>query len=264
MRIQYYLLGLLPFLIYPNLIHGQSNPDQTKVEERSLSEQILYQDSLFWEAYNTCDLAGMEVFFSEDIEFFHDKAGYTSSAASLIEALKTGLCSEGVNQVERRKVAGTIAVFPLNNYGAIIRGEHTFHVMENGQATGFADKAQFTHIWKNESGKWVMTRVISYDHQDLHGNQDKQITTLSPETLTNYTGVYEAPNTGSITITVQDKGLKIVAGEMQMFVEPESETVFFNAEMPLTFEFVKDETGKVLKFLVRENGNVVEEALKQE
>lgn len=261
MRVQYYLLGLLPFLIYPSLVKAQSDSGQG--EALSLEAQILYQDSLFWEAYNTCDLAAMKAFFSDDIEFFHDKAGYTASAASLMESLETGLCSKGVNEVERRKVAGSIAVFPLHDYGAIIRGEHTFHAMQNGQETGFADKAQFTHIWKNEAGKWLMTRVISYDHQDLHGNQDKQTAALSPEVLASYAGSYTAPNTGAITVTVQGEGLQIVAGKMQMMVEPESETVFFNAEMPLTFEFVKDEADKVIKFLVRENGNVVEEATKQ-
>lgn len=47
----------------------------------------------------------------------------------------------------RLLVAGTFAIYPLKNFGAVQSGIH-----------------RFTHIWRNLSGKWQLTRILSYDH----------------------------------------------------------------------------------------------------
>lgn len=52
------------------------------------------------------------------------------------------------------------------------------------------------------------------------------------------------------------------AGQMKATIYPESEQLFFVEGKPLTFEFIKDEAGKVEKMIVREQGQIVEEAKK--
>ena len=40
--------------------------------------------------------------------------------------------------------------------------------------------------------------------------------------------------------------------------------MFFIKEAPITLEFVKNDEGKILKFVVRESGAIVEEAQRME
>jgi len=51
--------------------------------DQKLTETILYKDSLFWNAYNNCNVNTFTDFFTEDIEFYHDKWGITLGAAAL-------------------------------------------------------------------------------------------------------------------------------------------------------------------------------------
>jgi hypothetical protein len=51
----------------------------------------------------------------------------------------------------------------------------------------------------------------------------------------------------------------MVSGEMKLTILPQSETLFFSKEAPLTFEFVKNADNKVANMIVRENGKIVDE-----
>jgi hypothetical protein len=83
---------------------------------------------------------------------------------------------------------------------------------------------------------------------------------LSANDLFSSVGEYEAPKTGKVTILMKNNSLGMNAGEMQMTIFPESGTVFFSKQQPLTFEFVKDTKGNVVKMKVFENNKMVEEA----
>lgn len=133
-----------------------------------MEEIILHQDSLFWAAYNACDLDAMLSFVDKDVEFYHDKGGRMDGADNLREAMKRGLCAEGHNSTERRPVAETIKVFPLAGVGAILRGQHTFHGVGRPNDN---DIAQFFHLWELKPNGWRMTRVFSYDHIPFHANE---------------------------------------------------------------------------------------------
>ena len=93
----------------------------------------------------------------------------------------------------------------------------------------------------------------------------KRKSELSEEILSTYAGQYEAPNTGSVTIALSaENTLHMDAGQMKAELHPDSEILFFIKEAPITLEFVKDATGKTVKFIVRESGNIVEEAKRVE
>lgn len=140
-----------------------SQPGQDKVKNL-----ILQKDSLFWTAYNTCDTAGQRRFFSDDIEFYHDKGGPSKGIETLMSTLKKNLCSNKQFRLRREAVEGSVKVYPMSKadstYGAIISGEHMFYIIEPGKEERLDGLAKFTHLWLLLDGDWKMARILSYDH----------------------------------------------------------------------------------------------------
>src|SRR4029079_2774329 len=88
-----------------------------------LYKTVVKLDSTFFHAYNTCDLATQERFYSDQIEFFHDKTGLETSKKKILDATKQNICGK----VTRELVNGSIEVSPLPGYGAVEIGSHMFH-----------------------------------------------------------------------------------------------------------------------------------------
>lgn len=134
-----------------------------------LAEAILRQDGLFWDAYNHCDAEKMARFFTEDVEFYHDKGGPTLGLGPLVETFRKNLCGNPDSRVRREAVAGTAKVFPLQKngvaYGAVLSGEHYFYVNQKGKPEFRDGLAKFFHVWLLKDGAWKMARVVSYDHK---------------------------------------------------------------------------------------------------
>jgi hypothetical protein len=128
--------------------------EQYKPDDKALYDSIVYLDSVLFEAYNTCKLDRFEKYISENIEFYHDKGGLSTSKKELIDALKNNICGK----VTRELVKGSIEVYPIAKYGAVQMGSHRFHnILEN--STSRAGK--FVHTWHRENGEWKITRIIS-------------------------------------------------------------------------------------------------------
>ncbi|MCA6361964.1 MAG: nuclear transport factor 2 family protein [Bacteroidetes bacterium] len=128
----------------------------------ALFDEIYTQDSLMFAAFNAHDSAGLMAFFSDSLEFYHDKGGLADFAGTasgfqlLFERNKdTGL--------RRKLVAGTMEVYPVPDYGAIEVCRHEFCHTEAGKE----DCGIFKNImiWKKTGNAWKVTRVISYDHK---------------------------------------------------------------------------------------------------
>ncbi|MBA3683107.1 MAG: nuclear transport factor 2 family protein [Bacteroidetes bacterium] len=126
-----------------------------KAQTDSLYQTIIKLDSVFFHAYNTCDIATQEKFYSDSIEFYHDKGGLSSSKKELIEGTKKFICGK----VTRELVKGSIEVSPIPRYGAVELGSHIFHNNKEKNSTPHSSK--FVIIWRNKNGKWSITRVIS-------------------------------------------------------------------------------------------------------
>jgi len=120
-----------------------------------LYQTIVKLDSTFFQAYNNCDLATQERFYSDSIEFFHDKSGLETSKEKILASTKKYICGK----VTRELVKGSIEVSPLPGYGAVELGEHMFHNNQEKNATPHVSK--FVIIWRNNNGKWTITKVIS-------------------------------------------------------------------------------------------------------
>lgn len=125
--------------------------------------------TLFTAAFNDCQPDKISGLIAEDFEFYHDKDGLISqSGTDFIESLKR-ICAdrETGQSVEARRelVAGSMQVYPLNNYGAIQIGRHRFYGISADGSKTLRETAQFTHLWHQTGDGWQLTRVLSYDHQ---------------------------------------------------------------------------------------------------
>jgi Domain of unknown function (DUF4440) len=126
----------------------------------ALARKVGELDADVFDAYNKCELKRFGDFIAQDVEFFHDNAGLMLTRASVVEATEKYIC----NKVRRELVPGTLRVYPIKDYGAIAMGEHRFCEMPANECVGIA---KFTNVWRNQSGVWQMTRILSYDHQAL-------------------------------------------------------------------------------------------------
>ncbi|MFN8289010.1 MAG: nuclear transport factor 2 family protein [Chitinophagaceae bacterium] len=137
---------LLPVLFCFTSAHSQSDDLYRKITEL---------DSIFFKAYNECDIAKQEATYSDSIEFYHDKGGLSTSKKDLIEATKKNICGK----VTRELVKGSIEVSPIPGYGAVEVGMHLFHNKQEPDA--IPKPSRFIIIWRNKDNKWTITRVIS-------------------------------------------------------------------------------------------------------
>ena len=145
-----------------------------QVEENSeLYQTLRAKDSLLFNVgFNTCDISQFEALVSEDMEFYHDQSGITSSKADFISGTENGLCKLPY-KARRELVEGSLQVFPMKNngalYGAIQTGEHRFYAKYPEKEEVLTSTAIFTHLWLLEEGEWRLSRVLSYDHEAAGG-----------------------------------------------------------------------------------------------
>jgi len=125
----------------------------------SLYKEVAKLDSILFNAFNTRDVEKFKSFFTEDLEFFHDKGGLTNYDHT-INFMKG--VAKNDNGLRRELVKGTLEVYPLPGYGAIEVGQHRFCHLENGKQD--CGTFKFVQIWQKKNGEWKISRVVSYDH----------------------------------------------------------------------------------------------------
>jgi hypothetical protein len=145
-----------------------ANPAAAQTEQEKLQSTILEKDARFWKAYNNCETDTLKDFFTDDVEFYHDKGGPTIGLQALADSIKTNLCGNAKWRLRREVVPGSVRVFPLSKgatiYGAILSGEHVFYVTELGKPEFLDGRANFTHVWLINNGEFKMARILSYNH----------------------------------------------------------------------------------------------------
>ncbi len=233
--------------------------------DQDVTATILHLDSAFWNAYNNCDTAHFKDFFSDDVEFYHDKGGITLGASALIESLDKNICGNDDSHLRREAVAGTVKVYPLKDgdkiYGAVISGEHKFYVTPTGKPEFQSGIASFTELWQLKNGVWKMTRVLSYNHHEPdYVNRRKEIIVPAKQ-LERLIGTYKSEKFGTVTLVREGNILLLKMDKNTFTIYPMTDTTFFSKERDLTFEFVRGANEKPVKMIVKENGAVADELL---
>ena len=138
------------------------NQDHRTAPDLELYDQIFEADKQLFEAFNHCDFEKLRIYFSEDLEFFHDTGGLTNYD-QCIQSIED-LCSAG-RQVRRELVLGSMKVYPIPDYGAIQEASHHFYATEIGETDEvLTGTFKFVHVWKQEADTWKLARVVSYAH----------------------------------------------------------------------------------------------------
>lgn len=125
-------------------------------------KQIKALDAKIFDAYNTCDLATLADMVDDNLEFYHDRTGLSVGKASFINAIKNNIC----HKVRRELMASSLEVFPLQDYGAIELGQHTFcNRVETPTCKDDTNGiGRFFMLWQKQGDQYRLTRVVSYDH----------------------------------------------------------------------------------------------------
>jgi hypothetical protein len=136
---------------------------QSHAQTGKLFNTIASLDSAVFDAYNRCDLETFGRYFSGDVEFYHDQGGVMTGREKLMESVKNNICG----RVRRKLVPGTLEVYPIHGYGAVEIGVHRFYELNGNHPDRPSGEAKFTHVWQQKDGVWVITRVISYAHEEV-------------------------------------------------------------------------------------------------
>lgn len=252
------IISILFIVAVPFVGIAQLHNDSNLHKELEKMDNLLFEES-----FSNCNMDVLRKVLSEDLEFYHDKNGITKGKAVFINSFEKNMC-EGTQKLRRELVAGSLEVFPLyengNLYGAIQKGVHEFYIEPAGKPAFKTGIAKFSHLWLKEDGQWKLSRGLSYDHQPP--TQDLIKVSVPQGILATYVGNYKAPNSGNAVIAMNNGVLHLKAGKMETDLIPISAVAFGHPQAPLTFEFIKGTDGNIHKFIVKENGTAVEEAIR--
>lgn len=126
-----------------------------KHASQELFNTIAHMDSVYFTAYNNCDMEKQAAIYSDSIEFYHDRGGLETSKQNLLTAIKNNICGK----VTRVLVKGSMEVYPIPGYGAVEIALHKFINHQEGDSVSKPDK--FIVVWRQRGEKWQITRVIS-------------------------------------------------------------------------------------------------------
>ena len=121
----------------------------------ALFYEIAKMDSIYFTAYNTCDMKTQAMLYDEDLEFYHDKGGLSTSKEQILTSIEENICGK----VTRELIKGSLVVYPINGFGAVEIGMHKFHNSEEPDAIAIPSK--FITIWRKETDSWKISRVVS-------------------------------------------------------------------------------------------------------
>ncbi|GGA77692.1 DUF4440 domain-containing protein [Arenimonas soli] len=147
----------------------------TAMEAGGLSQGALFDElaemdrRIFEASFVTCDAEVVNAIFTDDVEFYHDKAGF-SRGEQVRENTRNLTASCPAKQgITRTVVPGSLRVYPMEGYGATQVGVHRFD--EEGAQT--STLARFVHVWqRQEDGSWRLPRVLSLDHVSVPATSD--------------------------------------------------------------------------------------------
>lgn len=148
------LIGLM-VLVFSSFKTLDGHVLGTMGEGNELYSTIVKMDSIYFTAYNNCDMETQAGLYAEDLEFYHDKGGLSTSKQGILKSIEENICGK----VTRELVKGSIEVYPIQGYGAVEMGMHKFHNSQEPGARSLPSK--FITIWKKEDDNWKISRVIS-------------------------------------------------------------------------------------------------------
>ncbi|MDR7192400.1 DUF4440 domain-containing protein [Luteimonas terrae] len=238
-------------LLIANTVATAQTPDAER--------EVRAADAAFWRAYNACDMTAIGALLTEDVEFYHDRTGRTTTREGVVDSLRNGPCATSDMRLRREIIDGSLAFHPLADGYAILSGRHRFHMRRGDAPERLDGQAEFTNLWHFQDGRWRMHRVLSYAHGPAPYTPPAAIE-LPASTLAAYVGRYRSARIGEMSVVAEGAHLKLTAGDFFVVLYPESATRFFAKERDLRFEFEPAAASAPAALVVYENGTQTERA----
>jgi ketosteroid isomerase-like protein len=163
-------IGLFLFIsfFYTSVFAQQvdtSNTANLSKATTDLYNEIFSADSSLFNAFNNCDTLSYKKFFTDDLEFYHDKGGLTISLKNELQSF-TENCKTDLH-LRRELVKSSLEIYPIKDYGAIEIGMHRFYHRNKDKIEKLNGTYKFIHIWQKNNGQWKVSRIISYGHGNM-------------------------------------------------------------------------------------------------
>jgi ketosteroid isomerase-like protein len=153
-----HIFAFLAGCLLSNTLLAQSiHPDIADGNFVQIAKEL---DQRHFNAFNNCDLDALMGLYAPDVEFYHDLNGRILNREQFIAAVKRNICGK----VQRRLDEPSLEVYPLAKVGLAMSGKHCFSKV-NGDVC--LQTGRFFMLWKFDGNKWQISRVFSYDHQDV-------------------------------------------------------------------------------------------------
>lgn len=144
----------------PATARAQPIPALDKIKTPAeLTQAVAALDKALFDSFNHCELDKFAAFFSDDVEFYHDRVGLSVGKKDIVEATKKNICGK----VTRELVPASLEVYPIKDWGALEIGVHRFHHPGHDDTEPLGE-GRFIHLWRFKDGAWQVTRVVSFDH----------------------------------------------------------------------------------------------------
>lgn len=137
---------------------GMSRTNATAVRS-PLFIEIEQADSLLFSAFNAHDTAALMNWFTDDLEFHHDKNGSTDRSGAV--AGFASLFKEHPD-IQRYAIKKSLEVHPIGTDGALQICQHRFEHIENGSLVNGVSRTIM--LWRRTDSGWKVSRVISFGH----------------------------------------------------------------------------------------------------
>ena len=150
-------LIIIILLFLSQVLFAQNNREILKMD--LLKTEIIKMDSLLFDvAFNQCDVSLFKKIIADDVEFYDDRSGLSTSKPNEIKSL-LAKCDRP-EKLTRKLTSCTID--KLGDFGAVQTGEHTFYLNGKPEGTG-----KFIHIWERKDNDWKLKRIVSYEHRPI-------------------------------------------------------------------------------------------------
>ena len=204
----------------------------------------------------------MATFFAEDVEFYHDITGLTRSRPAVVASLIKSPCGTSALHMRREQVPQSVRYQTIPGYGAMLTGEHLFYARQGNAPERPATLARFLVIWKLQSDRWVMTRIVSYDHRAAPYVPSSTAIPVPPDRLKRYVGRYHTKASGDVDISLDNDVLVLRSGGLRVTLAASAPDHFFAQEKDLRINFSGGPDISGIE--IEENGAVVARGIRVE
>jgi hypothetical protein len=126
------------------------------------------ESALYRAVFDDCDADALSKLLDPHMEFFHDKGGQVAkSADEFVQAIHTSCANQRAGKevrTRRELIADSVEVYRMGSYGALVVGRHRFFHLPEGKAEIATEHARFANLWRYDNGRWLLARVLSYEH----------------------------------------------------------------------------------------------------